>query len=134
MHTPPCVAKKKKKKFKQTQKQKRIKQEVNMAVNTPFHPPYHGGSAVNTYMHIWSAQNFHFNYKNCHAFIRLGFPDGSDDKVSVYNAGDTGSIPGLGRSPGEGNGSLLKYSCLENPIHKGACNIYVKLKTNGSCK
>ena len=40
----------------------------------------------------------------------------SDGKVSVCNAGDLGSIPGLGRSPGEGNGSPLQYSCLENPM------------------
>ena len=42
--------------------------------------------------------------------------NGSDGKVSVCNAGDTGSIPGLGRYPGEGNGSPLQYSCLENPM------------------
>ena len=41
---------------------------------------------------------------------------GSEGKASVYNAGDTGLIPGLGRSPGEGNGNPLQYSCLENPI------------------
>ena len=41
---------------------------------------------------------------------------GSDSKASAYNAGDLGSIPGLGRSPGEGNGSPLQYSCLENPM------------------
>ena len=45
---------------------------------------------------------------------------GSDGKVSVYNAGDPGSIPGLGRSPGEGNGNPLQYSCLENPMDGGA--------------
>ena len=44
----------------------------------------------------------------------LCFPGGSDGKTSVCNAGDPGSIPGLGRSPGEGNGSPLQYSCLEN--------------------
>ena len=44
------------------------------------------------------------------------FPSGSDGKVSAYNAGDLGSIPGLGGSPGEGNGNLLQYSCLENPM------------------
>ena len=44
---------------------------------------------------------------------------GSDSKVSVCNAGDPGSIPGLGRSPGEGNGSPLQYSCLENPMDCG---------------
>ena len=37
-------------------------------------------------------------------------------KASAYNARDPGSIPGLGRSPGEGNGNLLQYSCLENPM------------------
>ena len=44
----------------------------------------------------------------------------SDSKVSVYNVGDLGSIPGLGRSPGEGNGSPLQYYCLENPMDRGA--------------
>ena len=46
-------------------------------------------------------------------FTFWGFPGGSDGKVSAYNAGDPGSIPGLGRSPGEGNGNPLQYSCLE---------------------
>ena len=40
-------------------------------------------------------------------------------KASAYNAGNQGSIPGLGRSPGEGNGNLLQYSCLENPMDRG---------------
>ena len=48
------------------------------------------------------------------------FPGGTDSKASVYNAGDPGSIPGLVRSPGEGNGSLLQYYCLENPMDRGA--------------
>ena len=48
------------------------------------------------------------------------FPGGSDGKASVYNAGDPGSSPGLGRSPGEGNGNPLQYSCLENPMDRGA--------------
>ena len=47
------------------------------------------------------------------------FPGGSDGKVSAYNAGDLGSIPGSGRSPGEGNGNPLQYSCLENPMDGG---------------
>ena len=51
---------------------------------------------------------------------RLDFPGGSDGKVSAYNAGDLGSIPGLGRSPGEGNGNPLQYSCLENPMDRRA--------------
>ena len=45
---------------------------------------------------------------------------GSDGKASAYNAGDPGSIPGLGGSPGEGNGNPLQYSCLENPMDGGA--------------
>ena len=48
------------------------------------------------------------------------FPDGSDGKASAYNEGDPGLIPGLGRSPGEGNGNPLQYSCLENPMDRGA--------------
>ena len=49
-----------------------------------------------------------------------GFPGGSEGKVSTCNAGDPGSIPGSGRSPGEGNGNPLQYSCLENPTDGGA--------------
>ena len=45
-----------------------------------------------------------------------GFPGGSEVKASASNAGDPGSIPELGRSPGEGNGNPLQYSCLENPM------------------
>ena len=48
------------------------------------------------------------------------FPGGSDSKASTYNAGDLGSIPGSGRSPGEGNGTPLQYSCLGNPMDGGA--------------
>ena len=47
------------------------------------------------------------------------FPGGSDGKASVYNAGDPGSIPGLGRSPGEGNGNPCQDYCLENPMERG---------------
>ena len=53
-------------------------------------------------------------------WFSIGFPGGLDGKVSVYNAGDLGSILGLGRSAGEGNGSPLQYSCLENPMDGGA--------------
>ena len=45
----------------------------------------------------------------------MGFPGGSEVKASACNAGDLGSIPESGRSPGEGNGNPLQYSCLENP-------------------
>ena len=49
-----------------------------------------------------------------------GFPGSSAGKESACNAGDLGSIPGLGRSPGEGNGNPLQYSCLENAMDRGA--------------
>ena len=50
----------------------------------------------------------------------LGFPRSSLSKESACNARDLGSIPGLGRSPGEGNGNPLQYSCLENPMDRAA--------------
>ena len=50
----------------------------------------------------------------------MGFPGGSVVKNPSANAGDAGSIPGLGRSPGEGNANPLQYSCLENPRNGGA--------------
>ena len=48
------------------------------------------------------------------------FPGGSDSKASVCNADEPGLNPGLGSSPGEGNGNPFQYSCLENPIDRGA--------------
>ena len=56
--------------------------------------------------------------QNC--VIIRGFPGGSDGKASAYNAGDPGLIPGSGRSPGEGNGNPLQYSCLENSMDREA--------------
>ena len=50
----------------------------------------------------------------------MGFTGGSDGKESTCNAGDPGSVPGCGRSPREGNGNPLQYSCLENPMDRGA--------------
>ena len=64
---------------------------------------------------------FGFSYFHFHSFIWIcwfifgDFPGGSDSKESVYNAGDPGSIPRLGRSPGKGNGYPLQCSSLENP-------------------
>ena len=52
--------------------------------------------------------------------LQGGFPGGSDGKASACNVEDQGSIPGLGRSPGEGNGNSLQYSCLENSMDGGA--------------
>ena len=59
----------------------------------------------------------------------LGLPQGHSSKESICNAGgavDTGSIPGLGRSPGGGNGNPLQYSCLENPMDSGAWHATVQ--------
>ena len=48
--------------------------------------------------------------------VTLGFPGGSEVKVFACKEGDPGSVPGLGRSPGEGKDNPLQYSCLENPM------------------
>ena len=58
------------------------------------------------------------HWLNCEG--SLGFPGGSEVKASACNVGDLGLIPGWGRSPGEGNGNPLQYSCLENPMDGGA--------------
>ena len=55
-----------------------------------------------------------------HVYVKKSFPCGSDGEESACNAGDLGSISGLGRSPGEGNGNPLQYSCLEKSMDKGA--------------
>ena len=55
--------------------------------------------------------------KECSNYRTIG---GSEVKASAWNAGDSGSIPGLGRFPGEGSGNPLQYSCLENPKEGGA--------------
>ena len=54
------------------------------------------------------------------AHLNSYFPGGSDGKEPVYNVGDLGLIPGSERFPGEGNGNPLQYSCLENPMDRGA--------------
>ena len=51
--------------------------------------------------------------------LYMGFPGSSNSKESACNAGDSGSISGLGRSPGEGNGYPFQYSCLENSMDRG---------------
>ena len=48
------------------------------------------------------------------------FPGSSDDKEPACNVGELGSVPGLARSPGDGDGNRLQYSCLDNPLDKGA--------------
>ena len=64
---------------------------------------------------IHTAQNLKLNTHQL-----MGFPGGSYGKASAYNVGDPGSIPGSGRSPGEGNGNPLQYSCLDNSMDQGA--------------
>ena len=71
---------------------------------------------------------FSFSYNYFHSIfssqfaehLLQHFPGGSEVKVSAWKAGDQGSIPGSGRSPGEGNGNPLQCSCLENPMEGGA--------------
>ena len=58
--------------------------------------------------------------------IKGSFLGGSDAKESACNAGDLGSLPGWGRSPGEGDGNPLQYSCLENPTDRGALQATVQ--------
>ena len=58
-------------------------------------------------------------YIHMYVYIYMGFSGGSDDKESACSAYNLGSIPELGRSLGEGNGNLLQYSCLENPMERG---------------
>ena len=62
----------------------------------------------------------HFTY--FHSLL-WGFPGSLDVEVSACNAGDLGLIPGLGRSPEEGNDNPLQYSCLENPMDRGAWRV-----------
>ena len=57
---------------------------------------------------------------NNNFYLAEGFPGGSDGRESACSVGDLGLIPGLGRFPGVGNGNPLQYSCLENPIDRGA--------------
>ena len=67
--------------------------------------------------HDWATE---LNRNNCE-----GLPDDSVSKESACNAGDTGSVPGSGRFPGGGNSNLLQYSCLENPMDRGAWQVIV---------
>ena len=62
---------------------------------------------------MWNLNN------ETNVYNKISVDRGSDGKASAYNAGDPGSIPGSGRSSGEGNGNLLQYSCLENPMDRG---------------
>ena len=90
-------------------------QEVTDA---PKHPTEHRPAAQQRTAQHRTA-NGSENEKLCSVPL-CGFTGGSDAKEFACNAGDVGSIPGSGRSPGEGNGNPLKYSCLENPMDREA--------------
>ena len=74
------------------------------------------GFVCSFFLRIWLIDNSDISRLK----VFWDFPDGSEVKVSACDAGDPGSIPGSGRSPGEGNGNPLQYSCLENPMDGGA--------------
>ena len=83
-------------------------------------PPSVSYSGGRTRKSRWIPMAESSNLQNQLLLQWLSFPGGSEVKASAPNAGDLGSIPGLGRSPGEGNGNPLQYSCLENPMDGGA--------------
>ena len=68
----------------------------------------------------WVCKELDMTELTCIIKVQVSFPGSSVGKESAFNAGDLGSNPGLGRSPGEGNGNPLQYSCLENPMDRGA--------------
>ena len=76
-------------------------------------------------MHISVNRNEIILYTHTHTHTHMGFPGGSVVKNPPANAGDVGSIPGLGRSHGEGNGHPLQHSCLGNPMDRGAWGVTV---------
>ena len=66
-----------------------------------------------------------YMFVHIYTYTYMGFPGGSDGKEPACNAGDPDSVPGLGRSPGEGNGNTFQYSCLENSVDRGASQAIV---------
>ena len=78
-----------------------------------------GGALVATFYGVAKSQTRLSDFTSLSKIFE-DFPGGSAGKESAYNAGDAGSIPGSGRSPGGGNGNPLQYCCLENPMDRGA--------------
>ena len=84
----------------------------------PLEPP---GKPVNPKLLIYyHSPKQHFQFARTICYHLTMFPGGSEVKASACNVGDLSSIPGSGRSLGEGNGNPLQYSCLENPLDRGA--------------
>ena len=82
------------------------------------------GISIYLYIYMWIfIHEYIYSFSDSQDLYtsKLGFPGGSDGKESACNEGDLGSTPGSGRSPGEGNGNPLQYSCLENPMDRGTC-------------
>ena len=75
---------------------------------------------IKSYLHQWQSSKDSRGCNNRAIYSNLGFPGGSGSKESACNAGDLGSIPGSGRSPGDGNSNPLQYSDLENSMDRGA--------------
>ena len=90
--------------------------------------PHHGqfqatkGNSLNAEFgrHILYMCMYTHTHTHIHTHMYIGFPGGSEGKESSCNTRDPGSILGLGRSPGEGNGYPFQHSCLENPMDRGA--------------
>ena len=105
---------------------------------SPLHSPLSSSppsllSFLSSFLSVFHSPHFISRFTEVYSIfsIRLlsilsDFPGGSDGKASVYNAGDPHLIPGLGRSPGEGNGNPLQYYCLENPMDRGAWQATVR--------
>ena len=95
-------------------------QFLNSLLQGPPQGPLLISSTWGEFALILSCPSFPSSIRTWTQFNLDPFPGGSEDKASACNAGDPGSIPALGRSPGEGNDKPLQYSCLENPMDRGA--------------
>ena len=92
---------------------------VQLRLYSPWNSPGQntGVSSLSLLQGIFPSQGLNPGLPHCRQILyQLSHQGGSEVKASAYNAGDLGSIPGLERSPGEGNGNPLQYSCLENPM------------------
>ena len=92
---------------------------VQLGLYSPWNSPGQntGVGSLSLLQGIFPSQGLNPGLPHCRQILyQLSHQGGSEVKASAYNAGDLGSIPGLERSPGEGNGNPLQYSCLENPM------------------